>query len=135
MSMKKEIEKELEHFISKIENYYNINCVILFGSQARGDYLPYSDIDLIIIADFKDEFFKRSLKLMLLNESRYNFELFCYTGEEFEMMFVKGNALIYDAIYEGKPLTGSHFFNKYKKRMNQMIQKGLSRSNCSWVLI
>jgi len=133
--MKKEIEKELEHFISKLENHYNLNCVILFGSQARGDYLPYSDIDLIIIADFKDEFFKRSLKLTLLNESRYNFELFCYTEEEFEMMFVKGNALIYDAIYEGKPLAGSHFFNKYNKRMNQMIQKGLSRSNCSWVLI
>lgn len=133
--MKEEIEKELEHFISKLENQYILNCVILFGSQARGDYLPYSDIDLIIIADFKDEFFKRSLKLTLLNESRYNFELFCYTEEEFDMMFVKGNALIYDAIYEGKPLVGSHLFNKYDKRMNKMIQKGLNRSNCSWVLI
>lgn len=79
--------------------------------------------------------YKRSLKLALLNESRYNFELFCYTEEEFEMMFVKGNALIYDAIYEGKPLAGTPLFNKYKKRMNQMIQKGLSRSNCSWILI
>ncbi len=135
MIMKKEIEKELIHFVSKLKNHINLNCVILFGSQARGDYLPYSDIDLIIIADFKDEFFKRSLKLTLLNESRYNFELFCYTGEEFEMMFVKGNALIYDAIYEGKPLASTHLFNKYKKRMNHMIQKGLSRSNCSWILI
>jgi len=133
--MKKEIEKELNHFISRLIKNFNLKCVILFGSQARGDYLPYSDIDLIIISDFNKDFFNRSRKFLFLNESRYNFEIFCYTEEEFEKMFIKGNALILDAIFEGRSLIGNSFFMKYKNKMNDMIQKGLKRSKCTWILL
>ncbi|TFG17393.1 MAG: hypothetical protein EU531_03410 [Promethearchaeota archaeon] len=47
------------------------------------------------------------------------FELFCYTEEEFENMFLKGNALILDSIHEGVALHGQSFFANYKDRMNE----------------
>ena len=134
-NMKLMIKNELDNFISKIKNKKMIKSVILFGSRARGDYSPFSDVDLIIIGDFKKKFIMRAFDLLILNESRFNFEIFCYTEEEFEKMFVKGNALILDAIFEGIPLEGKNLFNLYKRRMNEMIQKGLKRSSCTWVLI
>ena len=39
---------ELKKIISPIANKYQISCVYLFGSYARGDYHDQSDIDLRI---------------------------------------------------------------------------------------
>ena len=109
--------------------------VILFGSQARGDFTPYSDVDLILIGDFKEKFMKRASKLLTYNKSNLNIEICCYTKKEFEKMFSDGNALILDAIYEGLPLKGDDFFKLYKSRFDEMIKKGLKRSNCTWILV
>jgi len=133
--MKKEVQNELDSFLKEIEKEIEVKSIILFGSQARGDYTQASDIDLIIIADFKEDFFNRILKLTRLNKSRYNFELFCYTEIEFKKMFEKGNALILDSINEGIPLLGKSFFNSYKEKLNQLFRKGLKRSSCTWVLV
>ncbi len=133
--MQKTINEELNKFIAKVKRDVKIKCLILFGSRARGDFGPYSDVDLILIADFSKNFLERAYSLLILNESRFNFELFCYTEEEFEKMFTSGNALILDAIYDGIPLEGFHFFELYKNKMNEMIQKGLKRSSCTWILL
>lgn len=133
--MQKTIKEELNKFIAKVKTDVKIKCVILFGSRARGDFGPYSDVDLIFIGSFNRNFIERAYSLLILNESRFNFELFCYTEEEFEKMFISGNALILDAIYDGIPLEGFHFFESYKNRMNEMIQKGLKRSKCTWILL
>jgi len=133
--MKKIIQDELNSFLSSVKERIALECVILFGSQARGDFTQYSDIDLIIIADFKEDFFNRILSLLKLNESKYNFEIFCYTSNEFDTMFEKGNALILDSINEGIPLRGKSFFNFYKEKLNQLFKRGLKRSNCTWILV
>lgn len=133
--MKKEVQNELNSFIRRIKKTINIKCVILFGSQARGDYTQVSDIDLIIIADFKEDFFNRILNLTRLNKSIYNFEMFCYTDTEFNKMFERGNALILDSINEGIPLLGKPFFNVYKERLNQLFRKVLKKSSCTWILV
>ena len=133
--MKKEVQKELNSFIKKIKKTIEIKCVILFGSQARGDYSQVSDIDLIIIAEFKEDFFNRILNLTRLNKSRYNFELFCYTETEFNKMFERGNALVFDSINEGIPLLGESFFTRYKEKLNQLFQRGLKKSKCTWILV
>ena len=133
--MKKEIQNELNSFIYRIKKTIEMSCIILFGSQARGDYTQVSDIDLIIIADFKEDFFNRILNLTRLNESRYNFELFCYTETEFSKMFERGNALVLDSINEGIPLLGKSFFKIYKEKLNQLFRKGLKKSSCTWILV
>ena len=133
--MKKEVQNELNTFVQRIKKSIEIACVILFGSQARGDYTQASDIDLIIIADFKEDFFNRILNLTRLNKSRYNIELFCYTETEFSKMFERGNALVLDSINEGSPLLGKSFFKIYKEKLNQLFQKGLKKSSCTWILV
>ena len=133
--MKIKVQNELNSFIDRIKKTIDISCIILFGSQARGDYTQVSDIDLIIIADFKENFFNRILNLTRLNKSRYNFELFCYTETEFSKMFERGNALILDSINEGIPVHGKSFFKIYEEKLNQLFRKGLKRSSCTWILV
>ncbi|MHA1268423.1 MAG: nucleotidyltransferase domain-containing protein [Candidatus Helarchaeota archaeon] len=132
---KMKMEKALSNFISKIVKEMTIKCIILFGSRARGDFKQYSDVDLIIIGNFSERFLDRSLKLTEKNNSPYNFEIFCYTEQEFKSMFKRGNVIILDAIYEGIPLYGKEFFKIYKDQMNLLIEKGLKRSKCTWILI
>ena len=128
------VNSELKIFIEKAKQKMEIKSIILFGSRARGDHTQGSDFDLIFVGDFKDNFIKRPLNLLKLNESKYNYELFCYTEEEFEKMFRYGNALLLDALDEGVPLVGKDFFDTYKKQFNAMIEQGLKRSRCTWIL-
>lgn len=111
-----------------------LDCVILFGSRARGDHTRKSDIDLIIVGDFQEKFIYRPLKLLEFNQTNHALELFCYTPQEFETMFLRGEVIILDALDEGIPLMGEFFFRSYKKRFDELVQEGLKRSRCSWIL-
>ncbi|MGP3703624.1 MAG: nucleotidyltransferase domain-containing protein, partial [Candidatus Bathyarchaeota archaeon] len=48
--------KELEKAVNKLKKHYKPSAIILFGSRARGDYKPWSDYDLLIIAEFKKKY-------------------------------------------------------------------------------
>jgi len=42
----KDVEKDLKKFFTLYKNY--IDKIVIFGSRARGDYTPKSDIDICI---------------------------------------------------------------------------------------
>lgn len=46
---------DLNKAVSNIISNHNIECVGLFGSRARGDYLDSSDYDIFIIGDISME--------------------------------------------------------------------------------
>ncbi len=72
-----------EYFSSK----GNVHRVILFGSRARGTQNRSSDIDLIIICDTDEPFFRRHkdfIDLYLLVEEEL--DLLIYTPSEWESM-------------------------------------------------
>lgn len=46
---------ELNKAVSNIISNHNVECVGLFGSRARGDYLDSSDYDIFIIANISME--------------------------------------------------------------------------------
>jgi len=59
--------------------------IILFGSRAREDHRPDSDVDLLIIYDGQQS--KRDVKLRirrLLRERDFSLDIFVVTSDEFE---------------------------------------------------
>ncbi len=50
--------------MEKIRLMYPRSAIILVGSRARGDYLPYSDYDIVIVLEHVDD------KLRLIEELR-----------------------------------------------------------------
>ncbi len=41
-------QEDIQKIISVFQNHNNIKTAILYGSRAKGNYKPYSDIDLIL---------------------------------------------------------------------------------------
>jgi predicted nucleotidyltransferase len=60
--------------------------VIAFGSRVRGDALPMSDLDLILVSPWfaSVPFLKRPVAILELLDFPAGLELLCYTPEEFE---------------------------------------------------
>ncbi|MEM1586989.1 MAG: nucleotidyltransferase domain-containing protein [Candidatus Bathyarchaeia archaeon] len=103
-----EIFEKIEAYVKKIIENLNPYVVILFGSFATGDINEGSDIDIVIIADFKENFLDRIKTLMKLNTFGIPIEPIGYTLEEFEKMHVEGNRFIMEVMEKGRIL--------YKKR-------------------
>lgn len=80
---RKEILKEIERFSSEMKERFDCD-VYLYGSFANGEIHEGSDIDLIIVGDFKERFFDRIGKILELTDLPV--EPLVYTREEFEEM-------------------------------------------------
>ena len=80
---REEIFKEIERFSKELKERFGCD-VYLYGSFARGEIHEGSDIDLIIVGDFKERFFDRIGKILELTD--LPIEPLVYTKEEFAEM-------------------------------------------------
>jgi len=67
--MQNAIENVLSQYTKELQKIYDIHLksIILYGSYARGDFMPDSDIDIMILVDLSDiEIKKYSEKLSRL---------------------------------------------------------------------
>lgn len=51
---RKKINKEIKEYILRLKKAINPKKVILFGSFARGEPTEWSDIDILVVADFSN---------------------------------------------------------------------------------
>ncbi|RLE83846.1 MAG: nucleotidyltransferase domain-containing protein, partial [Thermoprotei archaeon] len=103
--------RELELVIKKLKSRFRIYAIILFGSRARGDWMPWSDYDLLIIADFELDYLDRIGEILeVLADVKLPIEPHPYTLEEVIKMLNRANPLIIDALEEGKLLFSTKEF-------------------------
>jgi len=93
--------KIVKRFINLIVNKFNLKKIIIFGSFARGDYHKGSDLDLIIVGEFKERFIDRIGKIIELNDSDLEIDTMVYTEEEFQKMIQERRPFIEQALEEG----------------------------------
>ena len=93
--------KIVKQFINLIIKKFNLKKVIIFGSFARGDYHKGSDLDLIIVGEFKERFIDRIGKIIELNESDLEIDAMVYTEDEFQKMIKERRPFIEQALEEG----------------------------------
>jgi uncharacterized protein len=95
------IKESLVSFFHEIIDRFEIDQIILFGSFARGDFHENSDVDLIIVGNFRENFFDRIGKILEIAPLELEIEPFIYTKEEFSKMKQSGNPFILNALSEG----------------------------------
>jgi len=125
----------LSEAVERLVGRFRVKAVILFGSRARGDWLPWSDYDLLIIGEFRGKYLDRVKEVLeTLKDVPMNIEPHPYTlGEALEMLR-KGNPLLVDALEEGKPLYWTKEAQVLKELLSKMKESGMRRSEATIIL-
>jgi predicted nucleotidyltransferase len=118
-----------EKMINETKGRVSLKAVVLFGSYARGTAHKYSDFDILIIADFREEYFDRSAWIGQYTPF-ISIDLFCYTPDEFEHLFKTYGLTAIDAIGEGIVLFGEDYIRPYKDRYDDFIRRGMRKTKC-----
>lgn len=92
----------------------------------------WSDIDLLVIADFNVPLIERVEKLLELNETRAPIEPLGYTPKEFNNMLSKLNPLALEAIENGVPIVGENLFSSLKSWLEKAKMRGLKKTKVGW---
>lgn len=74
--MSRILDKILKKYVEDVREIYgeNLRTIILYGSYARGDFKPDSDIDLMILVDLSDDEIKRKGHVLSDLTFDYNFD-------------------------------------------------------------
>jgi uncharacterized protein len=88
----RELFARIRDFASLLKKELPVREVYLYGSFAKNEIHEGSDIDLLIIGDFKERFAARIGKILDLTD--LPIEPLVYTPQEFEEMKQSGNPFI-----------------------------------------
>lgn len=99
-----EVREKIDEYVREIVEKLRPSLVVLFGSFASGDINEGSDVDILVVADFKEKFLDRIKALMDLNRFQIPIEPVGYTPEEFEEMRKRGNLFVAEVLERGKIL-------------------------------
>lgn len=74
--MPKSIQSLLAEYLTEIQKIYgsHLKSVILYGSYARGDFTPDSDVDIMILVDLEDEEIDRYRDALSELDFEYNID-------------------------------------------------------------
>ncbi len=105
--MKSETMKLLQKISRQLKKEYKAKKVILFGSYTKGEQSEDSDVDLLIIADVNEGFYKRMATVRaIVRDLRNRLPLapIVLTPEEIEKRLQMGDQFIKEIIEEGESL-------------------------------
>lgn len=102
---KAKVGDALKRYVASIRlNRPEVKRIVLFGSMARGDTVPGSDVDLLIILAYSDKPFLGRMTDFVPDRFPVGIDVFAYTEQEIEKMSAEGNSLVRRALAEGKVL-------------------------------
>jgi predicted nucleotidyltransferase len=81
-----------------------VRRIILFGSMARGDAVPGSDVDLLVVLSECDEPFLDRIPRYKPSGIPIGVDVFPYTEAELNRMLEEGNPFVRHALAEGVTL-------------------------------
>jgi predicted nucleotidyltransferase len=98
---------DLQRFYRRIARRYQIERMILFGSQARGDAREDGDVDLIVVSPRfrRKNPIDRAYPLHLEWDLGRPVDFLCYTPDEFRDL-LRRPSIVREAMREGIPVPG-----------------------------
>ncbi len=123
---------DLNELVREVRRRYKVYAIILFGSRARGDWLPHSDYDILVVADFEGPLLDRIYELSGFVKGPIEFHP--YTLDEVKDLLKRGVPSIVDALEEGLVLYEDKKFEEVRELFKEMKEKGLRRSDVTIIL-
>lgn len=99
---KQEVWAALREWVAQLPHVRpEVERVLLFGSLARDEAAPGSDVDLLLVLRESDMPFLDRIPYYTPSPFPVGVEVFAYTQEELEKMLKEGNPLLKRALSEG----------------------------------
>jgi predicted nucleotidyltransferase len=127
-------EAKLKTFCTRLAQLYSEPAVLLCGSTALGENMPWSDVDVIVITDFEKPFMERLGELALLNDTGLRLEILGYTPEEFMQMLERLDAHAIEALEFGIPIAQGKSLLKLREKLTELKNLGLTKTRCTYYL-
>ncbi len=102
---KRRLETLIDHMVRRIVDRFDPERIILFGSSARGNVGPDSDVDLLVVMRVKGLKHKKQIQIRVaLHDIRIAKDIIVTTPEDFEWRKEIPGTIEYPAVKEGRVL-------------------------------
>lgn len=99
---RKAVVASIKRSVSRLaRSHPEIERVLMFGSMARNEAVPGSDVDLLFIVSKSERRFVDRLPEYMMTNRYVPVDVLVYTRDEIEKMTRDGNPLIRQAVKEG----------------------------------
>ncbi len=97
-------QKAIDQVVQQIAGKFKPQKIILFGSYARGNPRPESDVDLLVVMDTKLREVHQAVQICRQIEYRFGLDLIVHTPKHLAERLKIGDWFLRDVIREGKVL-------------------------------
>lgn len=97
-------QKAIDQVVDQIVEKFKPQKIILFGSYARGNPRPESDVDLLVIMDNRHKKSSPSLEIRRHLGVMFGLDLLVYTSKRLKERLDMGDWFLKDVLKEGKVL-------------------------------
>jgi len=97
-------QKAIDQVVEQIVEKFKPQRIILFGSYARGNPRPESDVDLLVVMDTPLKESKQSLEIRRHLDVMFGMDLIVHTPKRLKERVDMGDWFLRDVLKEGKVL-------------------------------
>ena len=97
-------QKAIDQVVQQIVEKFKPQKIILFGSYARGNPRPESDVDLLVVMDTPLKESKQSLEIRRYLDVLFGLDLIVHTPKRLKERVDMGDWFLRDILKEGKVL-------------------------------
>ncbi len=97
-------QKAIDQVVEQIVEKFKPQKIILFGSYARGNPRPESDVDLLVVMDTPLREVRQAIQISQQIEYRFGLDLIVHTPKYLEERVKMGDWFLRDVLKEGKVL-------------------------------
>jgi predicted nucleotidyltransferase len=97
-------QKAIDHVVRQIVEKFKPQKIILFGSYARGNPRPESDVDLLVVMDTPLKEVNQSIEIHRQLDIMFGLDLLVYTPEHLQDRLEMGDWFVRDILKEGQVL-------------------------------
>ena len=97
-------QKAIDQVVEQIVEKFKPRKIILFGSYARGNPRPESDVDMLVVMDTKLREVQQAIQICQQIEYRFGLDLIVHTPKKLSERTKMGDWFLRDVLKEGKVL-------------------------------
>jgi len=97
-------QKAIDQVVEQIVEKFKPQKIILFGSYARGNPRPESDVDMLVVMNTRLKDVHQAIQICQQIEYRFGLDLIVYTPEHLQERFDTQDWFVRDILKEGKVL-------------------------------